>query len=41
METRFQKFKGIGGKAIALAFILFVWLVFGGFWIVKLCSLYM
>lgn len=41
METRFQKFKGIGGKAIALALILFVWLVFGGFWIVKLCWLYM
>jgi len=41
METRFQKFKGIGGKAMVLALILFVWLVFGGFFIVKMCSLYM
>lgn len=41
METRFKKFRGIGGKAMFLALILFVWLVFGGFFIVKVCSLYM
>ena len=41
METHFKKFRGIGGKAMLLALILFVWLVFGGFFIVKMCTLYM
>ena len=41
METRFEKFKGIGGKAMVLALLLFVWLMIGGFWIVKGCSLYL
>jgi len=41
METSLKKFKGIGGKAIFLALILFVWLVVGGFIIVKVCSLYL
>lgn len=41
METQFKKFKGIGGKVMLLASILFVWLLFGGFLIVKVCTLYM
>ena len=41
METHFKKFRGIGGKAMLLALILFVWLMIGGFWIVKGCSLYL
>jgi uncharacterized integral membrane protein (TIGR00698 family) len=30
METTFAKFKEIGGKPFLLAFIMFIWLVFGG-----------
>lgn len=41
METSFKKFKGVGGKAVLLAFILFVWLIFGGFFIVKGCSYFL
>lgn len=41
METSFSKFKGVGGKAMLLALILFVWLIVGGFFIVKGCSFYM
>ena len=41
METSFKKFKGVGGKAMLLAFILFVWLIFGGFFIVKGCSYFL
>ena len=41
METSLSKFKGVGGKAMLLALILFVWLIVGGFFIVKGCSFYM
>jgi len=36
METNINKFKGVGMKPIYLAAILFVWLIFGGYFIVKL-----
>ncbi|RXJ66340.1 YeiH family putative sulfate export transporter [Halarcobacter ebronensis] len=35
METSFDKFKDVGAKPVYLAFILFLWLIFGGFYIVK------
>ncbi len=35
METNINKFKGVGMKPIYLAFILFIWLIFGGFFITK------
>ncbi len=35
METSVDKFKGVGMKPIYLASILFLWLIFGGFYIVK------
>ena len=35
METNVKKFKGVGMKPIYLAFILFIWLIFGGFFITK------
>lgn len=35
METSIEKFKNVGMKPIYLASILFVWLIFGGFYIVK------
>ena len=35
METNIAKFKNVGLKPIYLAFILFLWLIFGGFYIVK------
>jgi uncharacterized integral membrane protein (TIGR00698 family) len=35
METNIGKFKNVGLKPIYLAFILFMWLIFGGFYIVK------
>ncbi len=35
METNIGKFKNVGLKPIYLAFILFLWLIFGGFYIVK------
>jgi uncharacterized integral membrane protein (TIGR00698 family) len=41
METHFKKFKGVGGKAMLLALALFVWLLVGGFGIVRVCSFYM
>jgi len=36
METSFDKFKKVGMKPIYLATILFIWLIFGGFYITKL-----
>lgn len=36
METSIEKFKNVGMKPIYLASILFLWLIFGGFYIVKL-----
>jgi len=36
METNVEKFKGIGMKPIYLAFCLFLWLLFGGYFITKL-----
>jgi len=35
METNVGKFKNVGLKPIYLALILFLWLIFGGFYIVK------
>jgi uncharacterized integral membrane protein (TIGR00698 family) len=35
METSMNKFKNVGLKPIYLASILFLWLIFGGFYIVK------
>ncbi len=35
METSIDKFKGVGLKPVYLAFILFIWLVFGGYHITK------
>ncbi len=35
METNVEKFKGVGLKPIYLATTLFVWLIFGGFYITK------
>ncbi|MBL4911133.1 MAG: YeiH family putative sulfate export transporter [Alteromonadaceae bacterium] len=35
METRAEKFKGIGLKPIYLASILFVWLLFGGYFLTR------
>ncbi|WP_297433989.1 YeiH family protein [Sulfurimonas sp.] len=39
METSIDKFKKAGMKPIYLASILFLWLIFGGFYIVKLAVL--
>jgi uncharacterized integral membrane protein (TIGR00698 family) len=39
METSFDKFKDVGAKPIYLAFVLFLWLIFGGFYLVKLVCL--
>jgi uncharacterized integral membrane protein (TIGR00698 family) len=36
METTVEKFKNVGMKPVYLAFILFLWLIFGGYFIVKL-----
>ncbi|MBN1840252.1 MAG: YeiH family putative sulfate export transporter [Campylobacterales bacterium] len=36
METHVHKFKNVGMKPLYLAGILFAWLIFGGFYIVKL-----
>lgn len=36
METSIDKFKNVGMKPLYLAGILFLWLIFGGFYIVKL-----
>lgn len=35
METNIDKFKTVGAKPLYLAFILFLWLIFGGFYLVK------
>ncbi|SFP80015.1 YeiH family protein [Hydrogenimonas thermophila] len=35
METSIDKFKGVGLKPIYLAMILFIWLIFGGYYITK------
>lgn len=35
METGIDKFKGVGLKPFYLALILFVWLIFGGFFVTK------
>lgn len=35
VETSFDKFKKAGAKPFLLAALLFVWLVFGGYWLVK------
>ena len=35
VETSFDKFMKAGPKPFILALILFVWLVFGGYWLVK------
>ncbi len=35
METSIDKFKDVGAKPVYLAFILFLWLLFGGFYLVK------
>lgn len=35
METSIDKFKGVGLKPIYLALILFIWLIFGGYYITK------
>lgn len=35
METNINKFKGVGMKPIYLAFILFIWLIIGGYFITK------
>ncbi|WP_163328533.1 YeiH family protein [Desulfurobacterium thermolithotrophum] len=35
METSMDKFKGVGLKPIYLAFVLFLWLIFGGYFITK------
>ncbi|MCB9981910.1 MAG: YeiH family putative sulfate export transporter [Rhodospirillales bacterium] len=35
METTIDKFKGVGLKPIYLSLILFIWLIFGGFFITK------
>jgi len=35
METNVKKFKGVGMKPIYLAFILFIWLLIGGYFITK------
>ncbi|ACM92528.1 inner membrane protein YeiH [Nautilia profundicola AmH] len=40
METTVEKFKNVGMKPIYLAFILFIWLIIGGYFIVKLALLF-
>lgn len=37
LETHLGKFKGLGLKPVYLAAILFVWLIFGGFAVTKVC----
>jgi len=39
METSINKFKGVGLKPIYLASILFIWLIFGGYYITKFSML--
>jgi uncharacterized membrane protein YadS len=38
METSIDKFKKAGMKPLYLASILFIWLIFGGFYIVKIAT---
>lgn len=38
METTVEKFKNVGMKPVYLAFILFIWLIFGGYFIVTLAT---
>jgi uncharacterized integral membrane protein (TIGR00698 family) len=38
MGTIFKNFKSVGTKAFLTAFIMFLWLIFGGFFIVKLIT---
>lgn len=38
METHFKQFKEAGVKPFVLAAVLFVWLIFGGYFIVKLIA---
>ncbi|XOB63667.1 YeiH family protein [Campylobacterota bacterium DY0563] len=35
METSIDKFKNVGAKPVYLAFILFLWLIFGGFYLIS------
>jgi len=37
-ESRFEKFKKAGARPFLLAGLLYVWLFFGGYWLVKLIS---
>ena len=36
METSITKFKGVGLKPVYLALLLFIWLIFGGFFLTKI-----
>ena len=38
VETGFEKFRKAGPKPFLLALLLFTWLVFGGYWLVKLVT---
>ncbi len=38
VETGFEKFRKAGPKPFLLALLLFAWLVFGGYWLVKLVT---
>ncbi|WP_280647891.1 MULTISPECIES: YeiH family protein [unclassified Dysgonomonas] len=40
IETHLRKFKEAGAKPFLLAFILFIWLIFGGYFIVKYIPLF-
>lgn len=35
LETNLKKFREVGFKPVLLAFILFLWLIFGGFLVTK------
>ena len=37
-ESSFEKFKKAGARPFLLAGLLYVWLFFGGYWLVKLIS---
>ena len=38
-ETSIEKFKKAGARPFLLAGFLYIWLFFGGYWLVKLISL--
>ena len=38
-ESSFEKFKKAGARPFLLAGFLYIWLFFGGYWLVKLISL--